>query len=169
MTHKAQVSTVVAIGEKDRSIGNGNRLLWHIPDDLKRFKRITEGHPVIMGRKTYESLPEQYRPLPNRTNIIVTRQAGYRTPDGVYTTNSIEEALELAHTLDNEHIFIGGGQQIYEQALPYIEKLYLTIIHSDKSGDTFFPEYKDVFTKETFREEREYEGLKYTWVDLERA
>lgn len=161
------ISAVVAIGAKDRSIGAENKLLWHIPDDMKRFRDITMGHPVIMGRKTYESLPDKFRPLPGRENIVMTRDENYHEA-GVTVTHSLREALSIAKALDEEEIFIGGGQQIYEQALPTIDKLYLTIVHSDKTGDTFFPPYEKIFEKETFREEHEHRGLKYTWVDLER-
>jgi dihydrofolate reductase len=165
--NKPLISAVVAIGAKDRSIGASNRLLWHILEDMKRFRDITMGHPVVMGRKTYESLPDKFRPLPGRENIIITRDADYTAP-GARVTHSLEEAMKLAKTLDDEEIFIGGGQQIYEQALPQIDKLYLTIVESDKTGDTFFPAYEDQFPKETFREEREHDGLKYTWINLER-
>jgi dihydrofolate reductase len=134
---------------------------------MKRFRDITMGHPVIMGRKTYESLPDKFRPLPGRENIIITRDASYEAP-GARVTHSLEEATDLAKTLDEEEIFIGGGQQTYEQALPQIDKLYLTIVESDKIGDTFFPPYEEEFTRETFREGRQHEMLRYTWVNLER-
>ena len=159
---------ITAIGKKDRSIGRDNALIWHIPADLKRFKRLTMGHPVIMGRKTYESIPEKYRPLPGRQNIVITRQKDYRD-EGIIVTHSIEDALEEAQKLDQDEIFIIGGQQIYKLGLSFAEKLHLTIIDTDKTGDTFFPEYEKEFTKETFRKEGESNGYKYTFLNLERA
>lgn len=165
-----KIEIVVALGKETRAIGNGNKLLWHIPDDMKRFRDITMGHPIIMGRKTYESLPEKYRPLPGRDNIIITRQKDYEA-EGAEVSYSLEEALELARTgadkLDLDTIFIGGGEQIYTLALPYVDKLYLTLIESDNEGDTFFPDYSE-FSRETFKEAREHEGLLYTWINLER-
>lgn len=167
-TKKPRISVVVAVGKNTRAIGNNNKLLWHIPEDLKRFKEITMGHPVIMGRKTFESILNILgKPLPGRRNIVITRQNDYNA-HGADIVGSLEEGLELAKTLDSEEIFIGGGQQIYEQALPVIERLYLTLVDSDKQGDTFFPLYKDSFPTEIERTEKEYSGTNYTWMILER-
>ncbi|MBI5457978.1 dihydrofolate reductase [Candidatus Kaiserbacteria bacterium] len=167
--NKPSICAVVAIG-KNRELGKEGKLLWHIPDDLKRFKELTLGRPVIMGRKTFESILGYTggKPLPGRTNIIVTRDAGWRY-EGVIVAPSLEDALEKAKRLDAEEIHIGGGAQIYEQALPYITKLYLTLVDDTKEADTFFPAYADEFTKKVFEEEREWNGLKYSWVDLERV
>ncbi|OHA20509.1 MAG: hypothetical protein A2849_00745 [Candidatus Taylorbacteria bacterium RIFCSPHIGHO2_01_FULL_51_15] len=163
---QSKISIVVALTRRNAAIGNGGNLLFRISDDLKRFREITKGHPVIMGRKTFESIG---RPLPERTNIVITRNAHFKT-DGVYIAKSIEEALKKAGGLDSE-IFVIGGGEIYKQALPYTDKLYLTIVESDAEGDVFFPDWRNEFTKETFREERfdEKTGLKYVWVDLERT
>lgn len=171
MEHRARISSVVAIGNgkvHNRVIGNGNGLLWHIPDDLKRFKQLTLGHPVIMGRKTFESIVAILgKALPGRTNIVITRDTSWSYPD-VVVAHSLEDALEKARTLDTEEIFIGGGGQIYEQALPIIDRLYLTLIEDDKEGDSFFPPYEHLFTKKLSEETREWNGLTYRWVDLER-
>jgi dihydrofolate reductase len=168
---KARVSIAVALGRDRKNnhvIGHGNGLLWRIPDDLKRFKELTMGHPVIMGRKTFESILASLRkPLPGRTNIVVTRDQNY-TPEGAVVAHSLEEALEKAHMIDKEEIHIGGGAQLYEQAFPFVDRLYLTLIDDIKEGDTFFPPYEKEFTKKTFEEDREYNGLKYKWVNLER-
>lgn len=165
---KPIVAAVVAIG-KNRELGKEGKLLWHIPDDLKRFKALTLGHPIIMGRKTFESIVGYLgKPLPGRTNIVVTRDPSWRY-EGVLIAASIEEALEKAKALDAEEVHIGGGQQIYEQALPFIDKLYLTLVEDDKDADAFFPPYENEFTKVTFDEAHESNGLKYRWVDLERA
>ncbi|MBI5470547.1 dihydrofolate reductase [Candidatus Kaiserbacteria bacterium] len=165
---KSRIVAVVAMG-KNRVLGNDNKLLWHIPDDLKRFKQLTLGHPIIMGRKTFESIVGYIgHPLPERTNIVVTRDPLW-SYKGVQTASSIEDAIELAKKAPgSDEIHIGGGAQIYEQALPYIDKLYLTLIDDSKPGDSFFPPYEHLFTKKTFEESRDYKGLKYTWVDLER-
>jgi len=162
---KPSVEIVVAIG-KNRELGKDNKLLWHIGDDLRRFKELTVGHPIIMGRKTYESIG---RPLPGRTNIVITRNLHFQV-DGVIVVHSLKEALETGAQYDNEKVFIIGGSQIYEQALPVTDKLYLTIISDEKEGDAYFPLYEHIFTKKVFEEKRfdEKIGLYYTWVDLER-
>lgn len=168
---KPRISTVVAIGsdhQHNRVIGDGNGLLWHIPDDLRRFKEITMGHPVIMGRKTFESiLAILGKPLPGRTNIVITRDTSW-SHEGAVAAHSLDEAVAKASELDQEEIFIGGGGQVYAEALPRIERLYLTLINDEKEGDAFFPPYEEEFTKEIFREEREHNGLRYTWVTLDR-
>ena len=129
-----RISIIVAIA-RNWAIGKDNHLLWHISDDLKRFKRITEGHPVVMGKKTYESLP--FRPLKNRTNIVITDSPDEKF-EGCITVNSIEEAL--GYCSEQEECFIIGGGSVYRQFLPYANKLYLTLVHQDFDADTFFPE-----------------------------
>lgn len=163
-----RVCAIAAIG-KDRALGKDNRLLWHIPDDLKRFKQLTFGHPVIMGRKTFESIVAMLgKPLPGRTNIVVTRDTSW-TYEGVVVAHSIEEGLEKAAALDSEEVYVGGGAEIYTQALPHTDRLYLTIIDNEKEADTFFPPYETEFTKVLAKDEREWNGLAYTWVDVERV
>jgi dihydrofolate reductase len=129
-----KISIIVAIA-KNYAIGKNNELLWHIPADLKRFKKITSGHQVIMGRLTYESLP--LRPLPNRVNIVITDRKD-ETFEGCTTVYSVEEAL--SHCNEMEESFIIGGGSIYRQFLPFCNKLYLTLVHKDYDADTFFPE-----------------------------
>jgi len=153
------VSIIAALG-KNRVLGKDNELLWRIPDDLKRFKELTTGHPIIMGSKTYESIG---KPLPNRTNIVLTKDSDYEAP-GTIVVHSLEEAFEKA---ENEEIFVIGGGQIYALALPYADKLYLTLIDDKKEGDTFFPDYS-AFTKKTPVEERVFEEINYSWVNFER-
>lgn len=157
---------IAAIG-RNRELGKGNDLLWKIPDDLKRFKELTAGHPVIMGRKTYESLPR--RPLPNRTNIVVTRDATWAS-DGALRAESLEEAFGMAAFAEGgEETFIIGGAQIYALALQHADKLYLTLIDAEApDADVFFPPYANVFTKEVAREEHQWEGVAYAWVDIEK-
>lgn len=165
---KPVIAAIAAIG-KGRVLGKENKLLWHIPDDLKRFKELSEGHPIILGRKTFESIVGYLgKPLPNRQNIVVTRDQDWKY-DGVLAVPTVEEALKKAKALDQDWITIGGGAQIYEAAMPYTTRLCLTLIEDEAEGDTFFPAYESEFTKEVFREDREWNGLKYSWVDLERA
>ena len=128
------IAIIVAIAD-NMAIGKNNDLLWHIPGDLKRFKRITSGHPVIMGKRTFESLPR--RPLPNRRNIVITDIAGERI-EGCDMAYSIEEAIALCDP--NEENFIIGGASVYRQFLPHADRLYLTRVHKSYEGDVFFPE-----------------------------
>ncbi|OGG47700.1 hypothetical protein A3D66_01575 [Candidatus Kaiserbacteria bacterium RIFCSPHIGHO2_02_FULL_50_9] len=165
---KPRVSTVVAIGSGNRAIGEGGKLLWHIPEDLKRFKAITLGHPVVMGRKTFDSIVAILgKPLPGRVSIVITRDATWHYPE-VIVVHSLEEGLAKARELDQKEIFIGGGGQIYEQALPFLDRLYLTLIDEEKEGDSFFPPYEHLFTKKISEEAREWKGVSYRWVTLER-
>lgn len=164
-----KISIIAAIG-KNRELGKDNKLLWRISEDLKRFKALTAGHTIIMGRKTWESLP--IKPLPNRTNIVVTRDSSFSLPGGrlVRLARSLEEAVEIAKKeKGNEEIFIVGGGQIYKEAIEkkLVDKLYLTIIDAEKNADTFFPDYSE-FKKVIFEESHEDGGYKYRFLDLER-
>lgn len=127
-----RISAIVAMAT-NRCIGRNNTLPWRLPADLKRFKQLTMGHTLIMGRKTYESIG---RPLPGRTMIVVTRQRDY-APEGVQVAHSLEQALELAR---GDEVFIAGGADLYRQAMERVRRLYLTRIDRDYEGDTFFPE-----------------------------
>jgi dihydrofolate reductase len=155
------ISIIVAIA-RNRAIGLNNELLWHIPEDLKRFKKLTTGHRVIMGRMTYLSLP--VRPLPNRTNIVITDDPGENF-EGCITVRSIEEALSHCdQALEN---FIIGGGSIYRQFLPLADKLYLTLVHKDFQADTFFPEIDFSQWKLVSREDREAgENLDFSYSYL---
>jgi len=166
-----KICAVVAIGRK-RELGKDNKLLWHIPDDLKHFSQLTRGHPIVMGRKTFESIVDYAGgPLPGRTNIVLTRKRGLRNPfDNVLWAGSLREAIEVAKKQPGaDEIHIGGGAELYKQALPMINKLYLTLIDAEApEADAFFPPYEKEFTKKVFEEEHEWNGLKYKFVDLER-
>lgn len=165
---KPKVSIVVAMSKNRRAIGSGGKLLWHIPDDLKRFKEITRGHPVIMGRKTFESIISYLgKPLPGRSNIVVTRNKDYHF-EGTIIVHSLEEALNRARELDTEEIFIGGGSEIYKQVLPYADRLYLTLVDDEPEADSFFPDYSE-FTHVIEKETRDRDGLVYEWLTLERT
>lgn len=156
------ISLVAAIQKKDRGLGFRNALLVRIPDDLKRFKDITSGHPVIMGRKTFESIG---RPLPGRTNIVITRDEAYAAP-GVTACHSVEEALRCAKEIDPDVFVIGGGE-IYRASLPYADRLYLTVIESDLPADTFFPPYDD-FTAVIQEERHGDSSPPYSYLTLEK-
>lgn len=140
---------VVAVAENG-VIGGDNQLLWHLPLDLKHFKQLTQGHPIIMGRRTFESIG---RPLPNRTNIVVTRQTEWQA-EGCETAYAVLQALELARTYDEEVFVIGGGE-IYRQALPAADVVYLTEVHHSFEGDVTFPELNPADWREESRERHE--------------
>ncbi|MBV7534114.1 dihydrofolate reductase [Chitinophaga sp. sic0106] len=128
------VSIIVAASDND-VIGINNMLPWRLPDDLKYFKNTTTGKPIIMGRKTFESLG---KPLPNRPNIVITRQTDYQ-PEGTIVVDSLQAAVDKANTYDVEEIFITGGAQIFVHALPLVDKIYMTRVSATVPGDAFFP------------------------------
>jgi dihydrofolate reductase len=127
-------SALVAMA-KNRVIGRDNTLPWRLSADLQRFKRLTMGHTLVMGRKTYESIG---RPLPGRRMVVITRQPDFR-PEGVQVVHSLEEALAAAPA-DEQELFIGGGAEIYRQAMPLTDRIYLTVIEREVEGDAYFPE-----------------------------
>jgi dihydrofolate reductase len=129
--------TIIAAAAENEVLGKDNELVWHLPDDFKRFKELTTGHHIIMGRKTFETFP---KPLPNRTHIIISRQSDYRTEGGI-VVNSMDEALEIAKN-DVQPFIIGGGE-IYAIGMDYADKIELTRIHADFEGDTFFPKINE--------------------------
>ncbi|WP_241426350.1 dihydrofolate reductase [Geobacter benzoatilyticus] len=131
---RTMIVTIIAAMAENRVIGKDGAMPWHIPDDLARFKSITMGHPVIMGRKTFESLG---RPLPGRQNIVLTRREGY-APEGVTVARTLDEALELAGAA--REVFICGGGEVYREVLPLAGRILLTVIHDAYEGDTVFPE-----------------------------
>ena len=126
--------TVIAAVAENNALGKENQLLWHLPDDFKRFKTLTSGHYIIMGRKTFESFP---KPLPNRTHVIISRQANYQ-PEGCIVVNSLEQAIEACPK--TEEVFIIGGGEIYRQSIAVADKLDLTKVHATFEADTHFPE-----------------------------
>jgi len=141
-----ELTIIVAAGENN-AIGKDNDLIWHLSDDLKHFKALTNGHHIIMGRKTFESFP---KPLPNRTHIVITRQADYKVPSGVIVVNNMDDALDAASN-DQQPFIIGGGE-IYKQAMPLADKLEITRVHSNfENADTFFPNIDEKQWKEVSR------------------
>lgn len=127
--------TLIAATSTNNALGKDNQLVWHLPDDFKRFKTLTSGHYIIMGRKTFESFP---KPLPNRTHVIITRQKDYQVPDGCIVVPSLEKAVEISPK--NEEVFIIGGGEIYNQSIDIADKVELTRVHTSVEADTFFPE-----------------------------
>ncbi len=130
------IALLVAVAHNG-CIGAKGALPWHIPEDLKRFRDLTTGHTVIMGRKTWESLPERFRPLPNRRNIVITRQVDYPVPDGVTRVSRLEDVLVDASP--DQSLFVIGGGEIFAIAMPHADTLYVTHVDGDVDGDTFFP------------------------------
>jgi len=161
------INIIAAIQEKDRGLGYKNDLLYQLPADMKFFRERTKDTAVIMGRKTWESIPEKFRPLPHRENIIITRQDDYNAPGGT-VVHSLSESLDYAkNNFPDKEIFIMGGGQIYTEALPLADKLYLTLVEGDKEADAFFPAYEDQF--KIIRENEKAQsstGLNFRFVEL---
>ena len=143
------VSLIAALSE-NRVIGKNNDLPWRLPDDMKYFMETTSGHYVNMGRKNYQSLPEKFRPLPNRTNIVITRSPGFSAP-GCYLVHTLTDALEIARQANQKEVFIIGGAEIYALGLPHAHRLYLTEIKAEIAGDTYFPKVNSSEWKELSR------------------
>lgn len=160
-----KISLIAAIG-RNRELGKNGKMPWHIAEDFKRFKAITSGHPIIMGRKTWESLP--IKPLPNRFNIILSRSGSRTYPNVIFLTD-IEEALDFVKKTfpDESEVFIIGGGQIFEQAIGLADKLYLTIIDGDFDADTFFPDYS-AFKNKKIIGKGESGFHKYEFLELEK-
>lgn len=155
------ISLIAAVAQ-NRAIGQNNQLLWHLPEDLRHFRDTTRGKTVIMGRKTWESLPAAFRPLPGRRNIVLSRDLNYIAP-GSEICHSLDEALAL--TRNDDEIFIIGGAELYRQALPLAQRLYLTEVAESSTGDAFFPEFSQVDWQEISRiPQRSASGLEFAFV-----
>lgn len=161
--NKPLICIIVAIAE-DLAIGKNNKLLWNIPEDLQHFKKITSGHPVIMGENTFYSIG---KPLPNRLNIVLSPNMKLTIP-GAKVCNSIPEAIKLASSVDQEEIFFIGGGQVYKQALEIADKLYLTIVEGKFDADTFFPEYRRIFKKVISEKKSSDKSYHYRFLELVR-
>lgn len=161
----SNLTIIVAAAEND-AIGKHNKLIWHISDDLKRFKTLTSGHHIIMGRKTFESFP---KPLPNRTHVVITRNSNYQVPEGVIVVNSLEAAIEASKN-DQQPYIIGGGE-IYKQAILVADKIEITRVHESFPADTFFPKIDSTIWKETnavFHKKDEKNEYDFTFLTYER-
>lgn len=164
---KKILAMVVAM-DKNRLIGVDNGLPWRLPDDMQWFVQQTMGKPVIMGRKTYASIPAKFRPLKGRHNIVLTRDRRYAAP-GATVVHSVEAALAAAGEV--EEIIIGGGANLYAQLLPQTTRLYLTLVDAELEGDAYFPEIEWSAWRETFRQDHpadERHQFTFTWLILER-
>ncbi|WP_242202805.1 dihydrofolate reductase [Aestuariivivens insulae] len=135
--------TIIVAAAENNAIGKDNQLIWHLSDDLKRFKALTNGHHIIMGRKTFESFP---KPLPNRTHVVITRQENYPVPDDVIVVNNLDDAIDASKN-DPQPFIIGGGE-IYKQAMGIADKIELTRVHENFEADTFFPDIDETQWKE---------------------
>ncbi len=162
-----EIILIAAIG-KNRVLGKDNELLWRLPADFKRFKAITTGNYLLMGRKTFESLG---KPLPNRTHLVITRDPNYQVPEGHYQFTSFEKAFTFCKKLDLDKLFVIGGGEIYTQTLKMADKMLLTEVEASPEGDTFFPEFEKSNWKETFREFHpadEKHAYAFSFVDYEK-
>lgn len=157
-----KISIIAAIG-KNRELGKNNKLLWSIPEDMLHFKNTTMGHPVLMGRKTFESIG---KPLPGRTNIVITKNKDFKA-EGVLVAHSLEGAISLGESRDPNEIFIIGGGEIYHRALKLADKLYLTVVDGNFDADTFFPDYSD-FRRILYKREGSDNNYKFTFLELTR-
>lgn len=154
--------SLVAALARNGVIGRDDAIPWHIPEDVRRFKQLTTGHAVVMGRRTWDSLPERFRPLPARRNVVVTRQGDW-TADGAERAGSLEEALELLEGATQ--VFVIGGAELYAAALPLADELLLTEIDADVAGDTFFPPFERSDFGEVAREPHVSEdGTRFSFV-----
>lgn len=145
-----EIAMIAAVAENG-VIGKDNDLAWSLPDDMKYFMNTTKGHYIVLGRKNYDSLPPKFRPLPNRTNVVITRQSDLQL-EGAHIVNTLEEAFEFCKKNNQEKIFVIGGGQIYKLALPYADTLYITEVHHSFDGDTYFPEFDKSDWEEVSRE-----------------
>ncbi len=137
--------SIIVAAAKNHAIGKDNRMLWHLPADFKYFKFMTSTHHIIMGRKTFDSIG---KPLPNRTSVVITRNPDF-SYDGVIVVNSLEKAIEVAKKRGDDEAFVIGGGQIYKEALPLADVVYLTEVKTEVDGDTFFPELGNEWKEES--------------------
>lgn len=161
----SELTIIVAAAEND-AIGKDNTLIWHLSDDLKRFKKLTSGHHIIMGRKTFESFP---KPLPNRTHVVITRQKNYEVPKGVIVVHSLQDAIDASRN-DSQPFIIGGGE-IYKQALLVADKIELTRVHHEFEADTFFPKInlQDwIEVSNTFHQKNDTHDYDFSFITYER-
>ncbi len=157
--------TMIAAAAENNALGKDNDLVWHLPDDFKRFKRLTSGHHIIMGRKTFESFPKL---LPDRTHVIITRKDNYK-PEGCIVVNSLEEAIRVSK-LDEQPFIIGGGE-IYKMGMDRAERIELTRVHGEFDADTYFPDIDDKnwkLVEEKFHEKDEKHDYAFTYLTYER-
>jgi dihydrofolate reductase len=158
--------SLIAAVARDGVIGRDNAIPWQLPEDARRFREVTLGHPVVMGRRTWDSLPQRFRPLPGRRNVVVTRNGAWRA-DGAERAGSLEDALTL---LEGEpQVFVVGGAELYAQALPRADELVVTEIDAEVEGDVYFPEWDRALFREESREEHvSGDGVRFAYVTYRR-
>jgi dihydrofolate reductase len=162
-----EIVLIAAVADENRVIGKDKDLPWHIPEDLKHFKRLTTGHPLLMGRRTFESIVHQFGgPLPDRRTVVLTTKGELPEYPDVEAYASIDAALEALEGEDT--VFIGGGEAVYEQFLPRADRLELTLVEGDYEGDTYFPEYEHL-VGDTFEITRDDPRDGFRFVTFERA
>ena len=164
-----KIAIVVAAAENN-AIGKDNRLIWRLPDDMKFFKEKTVGHCIVTGRKNYESIPDKFRPLPDRTNIVVTRSKTYSAP-GAIVVHSVEEAIAKAKAHGETMLGVIGGGEIYREMLKYTDIIWLTRVHHEFNAHVFFPELDPTVWKITWREEHQADdrhAYAFTFLKYER-
>ncbi|MCS7093549.1 MAG: dihydrofolate reductase [Patescibacteria group bacterium] len=173
---KPRISVIAAL-DKQRGIGFRNRLPWHIREDLIRFKKLTQGRTIIIGRKTFESILEYYRasgkPLPKRQTIVITGNSFYQprakpSLESLYRVSSFAEALSLAKKIEPEEVFIAGGAQVFQEGIKHAQRLYLTLVEGVFPADAFFPDYRE-FTEVIAFKKRSQPPYQYQFLILERA
>ncbi len=165
------VSLIVAAASNN-AIGKNNDLLWHLPADMKHFKQLTSGHCILTGRKNFESIPEKFRPLPNRTNIIITRNKDLKI-DQCHVFTAIQEGIEFAKSTGEQELFVIGGGEIYRECVEQnlVRKIYLTRVHQNFEADTFFPELEEndwSLLSELFMPKDEKNPIDCTFYELEK-
>jgi len=156
---------IIVAASENNVIGKDNKLIWHLKNDLKRFKALTSGHDIIMGRKTFESFPKL---LPNRRHIVITRQKDYKAPKGVIVVSSLKKALSF---VSNSKVYVIGGGQIYKDAMSLATTIELTRVHEDFIGDTFFPEIDDrvwYIISEEHHEKDENHAHRFSFITYKR-
>jgi dihydrofolate reductase len=157
--------TIIAAAAENNALGKDNQLVWHLPDDFKRFKKLTSGHHIIMGRKTFDSFPKL---LPNRTHVVITRQDNFMK-EGIFVVNSLERAIELS--ADDPQPFVIGGGEIYKMAMKLADRIELTRVHGTFEADTFFPEIDEnqwKLVSEEFHDKDEKHNYAFTYLTYER-
>lgn len=165
MDNQIHLSMIAAIG-KNRELGRDNKLIFDLKKDMAHFREITSGHTVIMGRKTFESIG---RALPNRTNIVISRDKEFKSHHDIKIVSTAEEALEEAKKYEEKEVFVIGGAQIYELFMPYADKLYLTIVDKEvKDADAFFPDYDKNFKRIISSRGDSEKGINFTFLELEK-
>lgn len=160
---KKPILSIICAIAQNRAIGKNNQLLWHIPEDFERFRKLTSGHVVVMGENTFKSLGS---PLPERTNVVVTNHFDFQA-EGTIICYSVAEALKKAREAEKEEVFIIGGGQIYRQTIGLADKLYLTVVEGNFDADTFFPDYSE-FSSVVYEKQSSDKNYKYKFLELVR-